>query len=124
MGKTIMIIDDATAIRQVVELTLKESGYDTVQASDGNDALSKINGARIDLIICDVNMPNLNGIGFLEALKNDDKYSSYKFTPIIMLTTEAGEDMKNRGKELGAKAWLVKPFKPDQLLSSVEKLLP
>jgi two-component system, chemotaxis family, chemotaxis protein CheY len=124
MGKTIMIIDDATAIRQVVELTLKESGYDTVQASDGNDALSKLNGASIDLIICDVNMPNLNGIGFLEALKNDDKYSSYKFTPIIMLTTEAGEDMKNRGKELGAKAWLVKPFKPDQLLSSVEKLLP
>jgi two-component system chemotaxis response regulator CheY len=123
MGKTIMIIDDATAIRQVVELTLKESGYDTLQAADGNDALSKLDGSNIDLIICDVNMPNLNGIGFLEAVKSDDKYSSYKFTPIIMLTTEAGEDMKSKGKELGAKAWLVKPFKPDQLLSSVEKLL-
>ncbi len=123
MAKTVLVIDDATAIRQVVELALKDAGYDVIQACDGKDALSKLDGTKIDLIICDVNMPNMNGIEFLEAVKNDDVYSSYKYTSIIMLTTEAGEDMKAKGKELGAKAWLIKPFKPEELIESVEKLV-
>ncbi len=123
MGKNILVIDDATAIRQVVELTLRDSGYEVVQAADGRDGLAKLDGQGIDLIICDVNMPVMNGIEFLSAVKNDEAYSSYKYTPIIMLTTESGDDMKAKGKELGARAWLIKPFKPDQLIEAVGKLI-
>ena len=123
MGKTIMIIDDATSIRQVVAMTLEEAGYDYIEAEDGVDALGKLDGREINMFICDVNMPNMDGVTFLEKVKNDEKYSGYRFTPFIMLTTEAGADMRARGKELGAKAWMVKPFQPDQLLGAVKKLL-
>ena len=124
MGKKIMVIDDSSAIRQIVSLTLSSSGYDTIEAVDGADALSKLDGAEIDLFVCDVNMPNMNGIEFLHAVKSDAKYESYKFTPIIMLTTESGEDMKLKGKEAGAKAWLIKPFQPETLIEAVKKLIP
>lgn len=123
MAKKIMVIDDASSIRQVVSHVLKTEGYETEEATDGENALSKLDGREIDLFVCDVNMPNMDGIEFLKNIKNNEKYSSYKFTPIIMLTTEAGEDMKAQGKEAGAKAWLVKPFQPDQLVESVKKLL-
>ncbi len=123
MGKRILVIDDASSIRQVVAQVLKSKGHDIAEAEDGLDALSKLDGSSYDLIICDVNMPNMNGIEFLEKVKNDSKYESYKFTPIIMLTTEAGAEMKEKGKELGAKAWLVKPFQPDKLINSVEMLI-
>ena len=123
MGKTIMIIDDATSIRQVVAMTLEEAGYDFIEAEDGVDALAKLDGREIDMFICDVNMPNMDGVTFLEKVKNDEKYSGYRFTPFIMLTTEAGADMRAKGKELGAKAWMVKPFQPEQLLGAVKKLL-
>ena len=123
MGKTILVIDDAAAIRQVVELTLDDEGYNVIEACDGQDALNKLEGNEINLIICDVNMPVMDGITFLKTIKTDDKYAEYKFAPIIMLTTEAGEDMKTKGKELGAKAWLIKPFKPEQLLEAVSKLV-
>ena len=123
MGKKILVIDDASAIRQSVGYTLEDSGYDVIEAVDGNDGLSKLDGSDIDLIICDVNMPNMNGIEFLKNVKQNEKYSAYKFTPLIMLTTEAGEDMKAQGKELGAKAWMVKPFKPEQLIESVKKMI-
>ncbi len=106
MGKTILVIDDAAAIRQVVELTLEDEGYKVIEACDGQDALNKLEGNEVNLIICDVNMPVMDGITFLKTIKTDDTYTEYKFTPIIMLTTEAGEDMKAKGKELGAKAWL------------------
>ncbi len=118
-----MIIDDATSIRQVVAMTLEEAGYDYLEAEDGIDALNKLDGRDVDMFICDVNMPNMDGVTFLEKVKNDEKYSSYRYTPFIMLTTEAGADMRARGKELGAKAWMVKPFQPDQLLGAVKKLL-
>ena len=123
MGKTILVIDDAAAIRQVVELTLDDEGSNVIEACDGQDALNKLEGNEINLIICDVNMPVMDGITFLKIIKTDDKYAEYKFAPIIMLTTEAGEDMKAKGKELGAKAWLIKPFKPEQLLEAVSKLI-
>jgi len=123
MGKTIMIIDDATSIRQVVAMTLEEAGYEYIEAEDGVDALGKLDGREISMFICDVNMPNMDGVTFLEKVKNDEKYSDYRFTPFIMLTTEAGAEMRARGKELGAKAWMVKPFQPDQLLGAVKKLL-
>ncbi len=124
MGKKIMVIDDSSAIRQIVSLTLSSSGYETIEAGDGSDALSKLDGREIDLFVCDVNMPIMNGIEFLQTLKSDSKYESYKFTPIIMLTTESGEDMKLKGKEAGAKAWLIKPFQPETLIESVKKFLP
>jgi two-component system chemotaxis response regulator CheY len=124
MGKKIMVIDDSSAIRQIVSLTLNSSGYDTVEAVDGSDALSKLSGMEVDLFVCDVNMPIMNGIDFLNAIKSDAKYAAYKFTPIIMLTTESGEDMKLKGKEAGAKAWLIKPFQPETLIEAVKKLIP
>lgn len=123
MAKKIMVIDDASAIRQVVKHVLMSEGYEIVEAVDGADALNKLDGQEIDLFVCDVNMPNMDGITFLEKVKNDDQYSSYKFAPFIMLTTESGTDMKSKGKDLGAKAWMVKPFQPEQLLGAVKKLL-
>jgi two-component system chemotaxis response regulator CheY len=123
MGKKIMVIDDSSAIRQIVSLTLTSSGFETVEAVDGADALSKLDGLELDLFVCDVNMPNKNGIEFLQAIKSDSRYESYRFTPIIMLTTESGEDMKVKGKEAGAKAWLIKPFQPETLIDAVKKFL-
>ena len=123
MSKNILIVDDASAIRKVVALALNEAGYNVHEAVDGLDALDKLKSTNVDLMICDVNMPKMDGIEFLDKIKNDEEYSSYKFTPIIMLTTEAGSDMKAKGKELGAKAWLVKPFKPEELIGAVGKLM-
>src|SRR5574340_492366 len=120
MAKTIMVVDDSASIRQVVNLTLKKSGYDVIEASDGSDALSKLTGQKVNLIVCDVNMPNMDGIMFLKSLKSTD---AYRFTPVIMLTTESQEARKQEGKAAGARAWVVKPFKPEQMLDAVSKLV-
>ena len=120
MAKTIMIIDDSISLRQVVGIALGNAGYEVVEACDGRDALAKLTGQKIHLIICDVNMPNLDGISFLKAVREN---AGYKFTPVIMLTTEAGEAMKKEGQAAGARAWVVKPFKPEQLLLAVSKLI-
>ena len=118
--KTIMIIDDSASIRQVVNLTLRKVGYDVIEACDGEDAISKLRGQKINLIVCDVNMPKMDGITFLKNLK---AMPGYKFTPVIMLTTESQESKKQEGKMAGAKAWVVKPFKPEQMLEAVSKLI-
>ncbi|MBN2039036.1 MAG: response regulator [Spirochaetes bacterium] len=123
MSKTIMIVDDTEAIRMSVGFTLQEEGYNVVEAKNGQEALEKLKNNNVDLILCDVNMPVMNGIEFLRSIKTDNDFADFRFTPIIMLTTEAGEKMKAEGKELGAKAWIVKPFKPDQLIKSVKMLL-
>jgi two-component system chemotaxis response regulator CheY len=120
MPKTIMIIDDSISLRQVVSIALSGAGYETIEACDGKDALAKLTGQKVHLIVCDVNMPNMDGISFLKAMR---ERPDYKFTPIIMLTTEAGEEKKQEGRAAGAKAWVVKPFKPDQLLAAVSKLV-
>ena len=120
MAKTIMIIDDSASLRQVVGIALTSAGYDVLEACDGQDALDKLTGIKIHLMLCDVNMPNLDGISFLKALRQNP---GYKFTPVIMLTTEAGEDKKKEGQAAGARAWVVKPFKPEQLLMAVSKLI-
>lgn len=119
MAKTIMIVDDSSSIRQVVSIALKSSGYEVIEACDGRDALDKLDGKKVHLIISDVNMPNLDGIGLVKEVKQNP---AYKFTPIMMLTTESGEDMKAKGRAAGAKAWLVKPFQPPALLAAVSKL--
>lgn len=117
MSKSIMIIDDSPSVRQVVSITLRASGYEVIESSDGKDALSKLIGQKVHMMICDVNMPNMDGIEFVKAVK---KIAAYKFTPIVMLT-EAGEEAKQQGREAGVKAWMVKPFQPTQLIKAVEK---
>ena len=120
MSKTILIVDDSASIRQVVGISLKSAGYSVVEAVDGKDALSKLDGRKVHLMISDVNMPNMDGISFLKAVK---QLPAYKFTPFIMLTTEAGEARKQEGQAAGARAWIVKPFQPAQMLNAVSKLI-
>lgn len=120
MAKTIMVVDDSSSLRQVVAIALRGAGYDVVEACDGKDALTKLDGRKLHLIISDVNMPNMDGITFLKEMRNN---ASYRFTPVIMLTTEAGDDKKREGQAAGAKAWVVKPFKPEQMLAAVSKLI-
>jgi two-component system chemotaxis response regulator CheY len=120
MAKKILIVDDSTSLRQVVSIALKGAGYDVVEACDGKDALTKLNGDKIHLIISDVNMPNMDGITLVKEIK---KMANYKFTPIIMLTTESQESKKAEGQAAGAKAWVVKPFQPAQMLAAVSKLI-
>jgi two-component system chemotaxis response regulator CheY len=120
MAKTILIVDDSPSIRQVVGIALKGAGYDVIEACDGVDALSKLTGVKIHLIITDVNMPNMDGITFVQEAK---KLPAYKFTPMMMLTTEAADEKKQAGKAAGAKAWLTKPFQPPTLMAAVSKLV-
>jgi len=119
MAKTIMIVDDSASMRQVVGITLKGAGYEVLEGIDGIDALAKLKGQKVHLIISDVNMPNMDGISFVKAVK---LMPSYKFTPVIMLTTESEENKKTQGQAAGAKAWVVKPFQPAQLLMAVQRL--
>lgn len=120
MAKTILIIDDSISLRQVVSIALRSASYEVMEACDGKDALAKLSGQKVHLMICDVNMPNMDGISFLKAIR---EHPLYRFTPVVMLTTEAGEDRKREGQAAGARAWVVKPFKPDQLLGAVAKLV-
>lgn len=120
MAKTILIVDDSASLRQVVKIALVNAGYEVVEACDGKDALTKLNGQRYHLIVSDVNMPNMDGIQLLKEIK---QHATYKFTPVLMLTTEAGESKKQEGQAAGAKAWIVKPFQPAQLLMAVSKLI-
>src|SRR5512135_3383732 len=120
MAKTILIVDDSASLRQVVSIALKGAGYDVIEACDGKDALTKLNGQKIHLIISDVNMPNMDGISLVKEVK---QLPAYKFTPVIMLTTESQEGKKQEGQAAGAKAWVVKPFQPQQMLAAVSKLV-
>jgi len=120
MSKTIMIVDDSASLRSLVGIALRGNGFDVLDACDGKDALSKLKGQKIHLIISDVNMPNMDGITFVKEVK---KQAAYKFTPIIMLTTEGQDAKKEEGRAAGAKAWITKPFNPPQLLLAVSKLV-
>lgn len=120
MPKTILVVDDSASLRQVVGIALKGAGYDVIEACDGKDALGKIGGRKVHLIISDVNMPVMDGITFVKEVK---KLAEHRFTPVIMLTTEAQEAKKLEGQAAGAKAWVVKPFLPAQMLAAVAKLV-
>ena len=120
MEKTVLIVDDSASLRQLVVLALKGSGYRVIEAVDGVDGLAKLDTGRVHLIISDVNMPNMDGLTFLKEVK---KRPDSKFTPVIMLTTESGAEKKQQGKSFGAKAWVVKPFQPQQMLAAVNKLI-
>jgi two-component system, chemotaxis family, chemotaxis protein CheY len=120
MAKTIMIVDDSSSMRQVVGIALRDAGYDLIEAADGKEALSKLDGVKIHLIISDINMPVMDGITFVKEVKQLPKY---RFTPIIMLTTEVNQAKKDAAKEAGAKAWVTKPFQPKTLLEAISKLI-
>ena len=120
MGKVIMTVDDSASVRQMVSFTLQAAGYEVITAADGRDALGKFNGREINMVITDLNMPNLDGIGLIRQLRAEAKY---KFIPIIMLTTESQVENKQEGKAAGATGWIVKPFQPEQLLAVVKKVL-
>jgi two-component system chemotaxis response regulator CheY len=118
--KKILSVDDSASMRAMIGFTLKGEGYDVVEAVDGQDGLNKLSGHDFDLIISDVNMPIMDGIEFI---RNARKVAKYKFTPILMLTTESGMDKKMEGKAAGATGWIVKPFDPQKLIAVVKKVL-
>lgn len=116
----ILTVDDSASMRQMVAFTLKGAGYDVVEAEDGQKALAASKTKKFDLVITDVNMPVMDGITFIRHLRTE---ANYKYTPILMLTTESSADKKGEGKAAGATGWIVKPFNPDQLLTVVKKVL-
>ena len=120
MSKSILTADDSSSVRQMVSFTLKQAGYDVVEACDGQDALDKAKANKVNMVITDLNMPNMNGIELIKSLRAE---AAYKFIPIIMLTTESQASKKQEGKSAGATGWIIKPFKPDQLLGVVKKVL-
>lgn len=117
---SILAVDDSASMRQMVSFTLKGSGYEVVEASDGVEALAVAKTRSFDLVVTDVNMPNMDGIALIAELR---KLPSFKFTPLLMLTTESGTDKKQQGKAAGATGWIVKPFNPEQLLATIKKVL-
>ncbi len=118
--KTVMIVDDSGSFRTVVKLALQKAGYGVVEACDGKDALGKLGAQKLNLVVCDVNMPNMDGITFVKQMK---ALPSHKFLPVIMLTTESQEAKKAEGKAAGARAWITKPFQPSQLVDAVNRLV-
>ncbi len=120
MAKRIMTADDSTSVRQMVSFTLKQSGYEVVEAADGRAALTAIAASPVDMLITDLNMPGLDGIELIREVRKDPRC---RFIPIIMLTTESQGAKKQEGKSAGATGWIVKPFKPEQLLAVVKKVL-
>jgi two-component system chemotaxis response regulator CheY len=120
MTKQIMTVDDSSSIRQMVSFTLREAGYNVIEAVDGKDALLKLKDSHIDMLLTDLNMPNLDGIGLIKEVR---KNPATKFIPVVMLTTESQAEKKQQGKSAGATGWIVKPFNQEQLLLVVKKVL-
>jgi two-component system chemotaxis response regulator CheY len=121
MPKTILIVDDSRSLRSIVAIALQRAGYDVLEAGDGQEALAVLDKTpKVHLIVSDVNMPNMDGFAFVQAVK---AHPRHKFAPVVMLTTEMEEDKKQKGKAAGARAWIVKPFQPPQLLDAVSKLI-
>jgi two-component system chemotaxis response regulator CheY len=120
MGKTIMTVDDSASMRQMVSFTLKRAGHDVIEACDGKDALNKLTGSSVQMIITDLNMPNMDGFMFIKAVRASPQF---RCVPIIMLTTESQGDKVREGKAAGATGWIVKPFNADDLLGVIKKVL-
>ena len=121
MEQTIMIVDDSSSVRKMVAFTLENAGYAVVEAENGQDALDKLNGSAVSMFIVDLNMPHVDGFELTRSVRS---MNEYKFTPIVMLTTESQEAKKQEGKAAGATGWITKPFKPDQLIGVIQKVMP
>lgn len=122
MSKTALVVDDSRTMRQMVAFTLTNAGFTVIEAEDGKDAVSKVAaGTKLDIVVTDLNMPEMDGITLIKELR---QLTAYKFTPILMLTTESAMEKKKEGKEAGATGWIVKPFNPDVLLKTIAKVLP
>lgn len=120
MSKTAVIVDDSVSMRQMVSFTLKEAGFTVLEGGDGQEALKHLDGRPISVVITDLNMPVMDGITFIRQAR---ALKAYKFTPILMLTTESQEGKKQDGKAAGATGWIIKPFNPEQLLQVVGKVV-
>lgn len=120
MKKRVMTVDDSSTVRKILRQTLEQAGYEVLEAEDGQDALQVLDKEAIDLLVTDLNMPNLNGIGLIKELR---KIPGRRFLPIIMLTSETEDEIRREGKAAGASGWIVKPFKPEQLLAVVRMIL-
>jgi two-component system chemotaxis response regulator CheY len=118
--KRIMTVDDSPSLRQMVALTLESAGYEVVEASDGHDAVAKLGGREFHLFVTDLNMPGMDGIELTRKLR---AMPEYRFVPIVLLTTESNQEKKMQGKAAGATGWIVKPFKPADLLATVKKVM-
>jgi two-component system chemotaxis response regulator CheY len=116
----ILAVDDSPSMRDMVSMTLSSAGFDVISAADGHEALELARQSGFDLVLSDVNMPVMDGIELIRALRAE---AGYRHTPILMLTTEADPDRKKEGKEAGATGWIVKPFNPDQLLATIARVL-
>lgn len=120
MSKTVLIVDDSASMRQLVAFALQDAGYDVISAVDGKDALAKSNGSKVSMVVTDLNMPQMDGLELIRQLRTRP---AYRFTPIVMLTTESQESKKQEGKKVGASGWIVKPFTPEQLIGVVKKFV-
>ena len=122
MAKSVLVVDDSPTMRQMVAFTLTNAGYQVVEAGNGKEAVGKVNGgAKPDLVVTDLNMPEMDGITLIKEIR---KMPALKFTPILMLTTEASDDKKKAGQAAGATGWIVKPFNPEQMMAVIKKVLP
>ena len=121
MSARILVVDDSASMRQMVSFTLRSSGYDVIEAVDGQDALDKVAGRQVDLVLTDQNMPRMDGLTLIRQLRVQDRF---KRTPILVLTTESSDEMKQAGRAAGATGWMVKPFDPARLLEVIGKVLP
>ena len=121
MGKRVMAVDDSATVRQALNIVLSDAGYDVTEAEDGLDALSKLDSGQIDMIVTDLNMPKMDGVELIRSVRRSP---GNRFTPIIMLTTESQNEKKQEGKAAGASGWIVKPFRPEQILAVVRMVCP
>lgn len=122
MSRTALVVDDSPTMRQMVAFTLTNAGFKVVEAEHGKDAVNKVSaGQKIDIVVTDLNMPDMDGISLIKELR---KMAAFKFTPILMLTTESAIEKKQAGKEAGATGWIVKPFNPEVMLKIIAKVLP
>ena len=122
MAKTALVVDDSTTMRQMVSFTLTNAGFTVIEAEHGKDAVAKVSGgSKVDLVVTDLNMPEMDGIALIRELR---RMAAFKFTPILMLTTESAEEKKKAGKDAGATGWIVKPFNPELMLKVIAKVMP
>lgn len=120
MPKTVLVVDDSISMRQMIVFTAKEAGFNVLEGANGQEALQKLQGQRVDVVITDLNMPVMDGFSLSRQLRANPLY---KFTPILMLTTESQDAKKQEGKAAGVTAWIVKPFKPEQLVAILGKFV-